>query len=356
MIQFRIPHPSSSLCLLFGAGLLLPGATMAQGLDPDDFSCRASALRAEGPLATEPFVANKGAVPCREDDAALLGAVTVLDIHARALAAATSFTDPGIEDATLAQGIALTGEVDIGDLVSAEVLVAEARVDSAGGSCELQGFSFVGAARVLGRPIRIVDGPMEVPIPGVGILHLNASIVEPDRITRRALWLESHQDLFGDVVVAEATAGTEDELACARGAEVPEGRLWMTGGGRVDARGVRVTHGFRLECDPEQGPNRLQINWSNGNSFHLEALEEARCTDDPGIDPAPPAAAFDTFEGMGVGRLNGEAGATADWIFTDAGQPGHDDRARILIRDGAGHVVLDVDGPLSRGNHQAHGR
>ena len=140
---------------------------------------------------------------------------------------------------------------------------------------------------------------------------------------------------------------------------------WMTGGGSVfrDGDGVqvtwegpkqgRVTHGFELRCDNR--PNTLQINW-DGNHFHLEQLTSALCTDSPLITPNPPDADFDTFTGAGNGRYNGVSGATAEWVFTDAGEGGSGDTATITIWDADGDEVLNVSGFLTFGNHQAHSK
>ena len=129
----------------------------------------------------------------------------------------------------------------------------------------------------------------------------------------------------------------------------------MTGGGSVfTADGTRVTHGFGLQCTVTDAPNSLQINWGKGNRFHLESLTAASCTDDPAISPNPPAAGFDTYKGMGTGRYNGVSGATAEWTFADAGEPGKNDMATIVVKDASNAVVLTVTGPLKNGNHQAH--
>lgn len=129
---------------------------------------------------------------------------------------------------------------------------------------------------------------------------------------------------------------------------------FMTGGGSVfTAGGVRVTHGFQLHCDAAELPNNLEVNWGKGNRFHLESLTSAACTDDPTIDPGSPAAPFDTYVGEGTGRYNGVSGATVKFTFTDAGEPGSNDMATIVISDSSG-VVLTVTGKLDRGNHQAH--
>jgi len=143
----------------------------------------------------------------------------------------------------------------------------------------------------------------------------------------------------------------------------------MTGGGSVftssatqgSVAGDRVTHGFELHCGAEDGtiplPNNLEINWS-GNRFHLDFLTFANCSDDPTIEPQPPSAPFDTFEGFGKGSYNGEAGASIHFIFTDAGEPGRADTAQITVWSGdysSSPIVLQVDrAVLTFGNHQAH--
>ena len=129
----------------------------------------------------------------------------------------------------------------------------------------------------------------------------------------------------------------------------------MTGGGSVfTAGGERVTHGFELHCNKASLPNNLEVNWGKGDQFHLEQLTSAVCSDNPAIVPNPPSAGFDTYVGTGAGRLNGVSGATAQWNFTDAGEPGNKDTAAIVIKNSAGAVVLTVSGKLDKGNQQAH--
>ena len=129
----------------------------------------------------------------------------------------------------------------------------------------------------------------------------------------------------------------------------------ITGGGSVfTSAGVRVTHGFELRCNAADDRQNLEVNWE-GNHFHLLDVTAAQCRDDPTINPTPPKSSrSDTYEGRGVGRYNGEAGATAEWCFTDAGEPGTSDTAFIRIRDKNGNVVLVVSGKLDKGNHQFH--
>ena len=128
----------------------------------------------------------------------------------------------------------------------------------------------------------------------------------------------------------------------------------MNGGGSVFAAdGQRVTHGFQLSCNAARASNSLQVNWA-GNSFHLETLTSALCGDNPAISPGnPPNATFDTYAGRGTGRFNGAPAATAEWTFTDGGEPGSRDAATIVIRDATGATVLIASGTIQRGNHQA---
>lgn len=128
---------------------------------------------------------------------------------------------------------------------------------------------------------------------------------------------------------------------------------FMTGGGSVfEQGGTRVTHGFTLQCDKTENPNNLEINW-NGNKFHLEELTKAICSDDRAIESNLPKAGFNTITGSGFGIYNGIEGVKASWEFTDAGEPGKDDTAKIVIIDG-NNTVLTVNGKLDKGNQQAH--
>ena len=130
----------------------------------------------------------------------------------------------------------------------------------------------------------------------------------------------------------------------------------MTGGGRVTTGSMQATYGFgfELHCDAKRNPNNLEVNWGNGSNFHLERLTTASCSDNPAIVPNPPAAGFDTYRGTGTGRYKGSSGATAEWTFTDAGEPGTNDTAKIVIKDAGGNTALSVSGNLTGGDNQAH--
>jgi hypothetical protein len=136
---------------------------------------------------------------------------------------------------------------------------------------------------------------------------------------------------------------------------VVDGR--MTGGGKqITVAGVKVTRGFTIHCDLILS-NNLEINWPDGNNWHIDKpLESAVCTDDPTITPNPPDAPFDTFEGEGHGTLNGVDGAFVHFVFKDAGEPGgKGDQASIQVWDENGVLVLDVPlQGLEGGNIQAH--
>ncbi|MBC7730040.1 MAG: hypothetical protein H7242_21025, partial [Microbacteriaceae bacterium] len=128
----------------------------------------------------------------------------------------------------------------------------------------------------------------------------------------------------------------------------------MTGGGSIFTEvGTRVTHGFELHCDIDIVPNNLEVNWDR-NNFHLDALTSVFCYDDPALNPLPRPAPFDTLVGVGTGTLNGKAGYTVRFTFTDNGEPGHTDFAQIEILDPQGKRVLFVADNLHNGNQQAH--
>jgi len=137
--------------------------------------------------------------------------------------------------------------------------------------------------------------------------------------------------------------------------EAPTGATGrMTGGGSVfTTDGERVTHGFEIHCDLRE-PNNIEVNWPHGNNFHLTELTGALCTDSPAIDQNPPKAPFDTFIGTGTGKLNNKDGARIEFVFVDGGEPGVKDTVSIKVFDELGNLVLDVSGPLDKGNQQAH--
>jgi cysteine-rich repeat protein len=135
----------------------------------------------------------------------------------------------------------------------------------------------------------------------------------------------------------------------------------MTGGGRINDGPLHINHGQTLRCDAAREPQRLEVNWraprgGGAKRFHLTDLVSAVCSDDPAIDQGvPKSSMFDTFSGVGIGRYNGEPGATITFVLKDAGEPGREDTSSFLIEDAGGTVVLDVESTtLNKGNNQAH--
>ena len=152
---------------------------------------------------------------------------------------------------------------------------------------------------------------------------------------------------------------------------------WMTGGGSIffttngaevqyggqSGPSGRVTHGFVVHCTPRHSDSLEIVDHSTGFNFHLLELTQATCSDNPLIDPNPPGAAFDTFQGAGIGRCKMPSAKSwqpcyIEFIFTDAGEPGClGDFADIKITAGSepgGGVLLSIDGYVDCGNHQAH--
>ncbi len=154
--------------------------------------------------------------------------------------------------------------------------------------------------------------------------------------------------------IVSGTAVRDDDPANFVVAAAPHAMGRMTGGGSVYTDdGTRVTHGFELHCDTDVGPNNLEVNWDQ-NNFHLEQVTAMSCYDDPRLNPLPRPAPFDTLVGEGIGLFNNKPGYHVSFMFTDAGEPGTSDFARIEIRDPQGNLVLFVAGNLHNGNQQAH--
>ena len=113
------------------------------------------------------------------------------------------------------------------------------------------------------------------------------------------------------------------------------------------------TFGTTLPCDiTSSRPQRLEVNWDT-SSFHLESLTAVSCSSAGA--PNPPAAAFNTLTGTGIGRYNGvSGGATATFTFVDNGEPGTSDTVTLTITPINGLPVLSYPTPVNfNGNLQA---
>jgi hypothetical protein len=132
-------------------------------------------------------------------------------------------------------------------------------------------------------------------------------------------------------------------------ARVTGGGWRVTGSDGVD---VRSSGGFTLHCDITLS-NNLQINWGQGNKWHINKFVDAAfCKDDPEYTPEPPDAPADTYFGLDVGRLNNTDGSVACFKFEDhgerSGDPDGPDQALIRIWEvgfDPGISAEDLDDP-----------
>ena len=136
--------------------------------------------------------------------------------------------------------------------------------------------------------------------------------------------------------------------------KVKQGR--MTGHGHfISPTYGKVQWEFRNSvCNANRFPD-LKVEWGT-NRFRLTSYTEPlTCLDTP-FDEGNPRAGFDTITAQGTGTLNG-APASITFRFTDAGEPGRDDRATFTIVQGGAPVIEVSDQRAAAGgNHQAHRR
>lgn len=186
------------------------------------FECRASALRVKAvhPAATvEPVTGNATEVPCRD------GAHTILDQHptagdvavdANVLTARTEVNPddldanfPTIRDKAGSSAKVTALDIRVGTtVISVKLLHAEAAVTCDGFAAfglapKIASSSFVDSLNINGVPTIVGSTPTDIPIPLVGVLHLNHTSATASSVVQRALWLESD---LADVVVSEAKA------------------------------------------------------------------------------------------------------------------------------------------------------
>jgi hypothetical protein len=192
------------------------------------FSCRASAarLRTQSPLPNalvEPVVANDPDVPCRDDSVELPSPPGLGPLSAQTMRATTTNGNQGsasasVTGATLDLMGASTITLPVVGLpvslpalglltIRADQLSAEAGYTCQGTTPVASSSSKVGRITVNGIPIEVPSGgaPLDVNLGNLATLHLNQTVVEPGKITRRAFVLESA--LLGfHLVLAEAVA------------------------------------------------------------------------------------------------------------------------------------------------------
>lgn len=186
-----------------------------------------------------------------------------------------------------------------------------------------------------------------------GNLNQSGEVALPDQVECGKFVRITDMSNPADFADAAADAYDVDGVKAVGNSCTTDGR--MTGGGSiVNANGMKTTHGFTTKCSVADSPNNLEINWDKGNKFHLTSMTSVLCTDDPALVATPPKAGFDTQMGTGMGNYNGKPGYKVEWTFTDAGEPGKNDWAKIVIKDPSNAVVFSTEGMLKNGNHQAH--
>ncbi|HVM06409.1 MAG TPA: hypothetical protein VM242_14675 [Acidimicrobiales bacterium] len=391
------------------------GGTTTVGTPNGTFSCRAALARLEGAglldgVDAELFTANAAQDPCQTDFAGILAKLNVsanlydrhllttplLRADLKVLYGGTQLLEdfkvsPALaRKATAEAGVARLDIAVLGNRIEVAVLTSNAKAKcSTSATPYLDGHSQVVGLRVNGLVVELVpghehvslyatvqaslevkalfkglvlDADLDVLLREALTLHLNHQSVSTGPgygvLTQRALWLESR--LLGNVIVAESIADYHGNPCTTTTGPPPPppppspAKGWMTGGGRITPAAGAVTHGFRLECTPSNGPNNLQVNWGPGQSFHLESVISASCSDNRKLDPGNPTAGFDTLVGSATGRCNNGGSATATYTLTDDGEPGSGDLLKISISGDCN--LAQSTGHLDRGNHQAHGR
>jgi len=190
-------------------------ATAAPRAGGGDFSCKASAIRVvtKIPVAQtiEPFVANAPDLPCVPEDAGLIDPSTVGPVTADAFSATTMQKPENLASAPPAEGDNATARATVtnpvitlpGAVISASVLTATASYTCMNGVPVAGGAPQVLNLTVNGTSISVPAGPMTIPLGPAGMLMLNQTVQEPNRITTRALVLTTP---IADIIIAEATA------------------------------------------------------------------------------------------------------------------------------------------------------
>ena len=202
----------SVLFFLFGTlGVLLWSAPAASAN-----GCTASALRITGPSGTtEPVRANPGFSPCVDDYHAAYrarGSAGPVKVVADSLHATTDDDAPNrpyYNDYESAEATVSTVTISSGvTSVSASGIWSGGTFEcmSHTGECPPPFQSGVDNVSVNGDDYTVEPGVMDVPVPGLGTLHVNWS---GPLFTQRALWLEGAPGM-PDVVVAEVRGCRDD--------------------------------------------------------------------------------------------------------------------------------------------------
>jgi hypothetical protein len=196
------------------------------------------------------------------------------------------------------------------------------------------------------NPLLSPDG-MPIGDAGNGFPSGMTGVYSGNRIAGAYLRGNKHFEVQSGAIIAPPPPPPPDHEPDPTHSPDPDHPVRMTGGGNlITVDGKRVTHGFVLPCTVGgKRKDALQIHWRDDHRFQLENLTAAACSAEGGTM---------FHRGNGTGRYNDTAGASVEWTFTDAGSPGTGDTARIVVRNSAGTVVLDVSGSLRKGEHRTH--
>ena len=124
-------------------------------------------------------------------------------------------------------------------------------------------------------------------------------------------------------------ADTDPEI---EGTMVGEGRLTQSASNRLD-------FAYVLDCDRAANSPVKFKGKRNSTAFTVTALTSVECMDQAGIEPADPAAGFDTMVGDGTGKL-GTTNVTVHFAFIDGGVGGANDQTSIEIRRASDDALL----------------
>ena len=203
--------------------------------DHGNFTCRASALRADLPdplLDQEPVVANDPNDPCAaENNNLLVGEQEIPEVGTVEDPFAT--TTVGETGATSQAGL---GQADLLEgLVTATVLTSEAEVTCSGPAGDQQpsfsGSSTITELQVAGETVEVTGQEQTVPEVDTPLftltVELNEQVVTGQELTQRAVHVtfddKTPADLDSDVVIAEATVDASEDNPCPHGdGDLPE--------------------------------------------------------------------------------------------------------------------------------------
>lgn len=192
-------------------GTFAAAAQAAPRPDGSDFSCRASALRVVAGTTIEPVVANAPDSPCAPASDSIVNTTTAGPVTVDVALAATDQKPANLASAPAAEGDNATAGSSVsnpvialpGLAISASVLTATAAYTCTNGQPVPSGSTVVTNLTVNGTTIPVLGGPQTVPLGPLGNLFLNQTVQEPNRITTRALNLDTP---VVDIVIAEAIA------------------------------------------------------------------------------------------------------------------------------------------------------